>query len=188
MPTYYNGFYYEVTAITALGTNAFEGVIYDSSQTNAIYRNGFSNSNRSAVTRQLKAWIDVHSGNTPGDIGDIEYDDLPDPVPVTTPGDFTPHLMYDCETGIGYNANTLQQHLDMAAKGYVHELSECKVNGNGNGNGVEVVGEASLLEIAGVFVVGVTKGTLTATIPIITMAVAVGFMKRVVKIGTAVGG
>ena len=61
-------------------------------------------------------------------------------------------------------------------------------SGNDNGNGVEGAGSASILEIGGVFVIGVAKGTLIATIPIISMAVAVGFMRRVVKIGTGVGG
>ena len=42
-------------------------------------------------------------------------------------GDFAPHLMYDCETGIAYTARTPQQHMAMAAKGYVHDLSECKI-------------------------------------------------------------
>ena len=42
------------------------------------------------------------------------------------PGDFSPHLMYDCKTGIAYTARTPQQHMAMAAKGYVHDLSECK--------------------------------------------------------------
>ena len=105
MATYYNGFYYDVVPVTALGTNAFEGIIYDSTQRTVVYRKGFSNTNAGTVTRALKDWIDINSGAVPGDIGDIEYDDLPP----TIPGDFAPHTMYDCETGIAYTARTPQQ-------------------------------------------------------------------------------
>ena len=57
--------------------------------------------------------------------------------------------------------------------------------GGGSGDGIET--DTDLLKLAGIFVVGVNKGTLTATIPIITMSVAVGFMKRIVRIGVGVG-
>ena len=192
MATYYNGFYYDVVPVTALGTNAFEGIIYDSTQRTVVYRKGFSNTNAGTVTRALKDWIDINSGAVPGDIGDIEYDDLP----ATIPGDFAPHTMYDCETGIAYTARTPQQHMAMAAKGYVHDLSECKipppevpvspVSPPSNGDIPESSGDNRILETAGVFVVGVAKGTLIAAVPITAMAVAVGFMRRIVRFGVGV--
>ena len=114
----------------------------------------------------------------------------------TIPGDFAPHLMYDCETGIAYTARTPQQHMAMAAKGYVHDLSECKipppevpvspVPPPSNGNIPESSGDNPILETAGVFVVGVAKGTLIAAVPITAMAVAVGFMRRIVRFGVGV--
>ena len=36
--------------------------------------------------------------------------------------------------------------------------------------------------------VGVAKGTLIAAVPITAMAVAVGFMRRIVRFGVGVGG
>ena len=114
----------------------------------------------------------------------------------TIPGDFSPHLMYDCETGIAYTAMTPQQHMAMAAKGYVHDLSECKipppevpvspVTPPMNGDIPESSGDNRILETAGVFVVGVAKGTLIAAVPITAMAVAVGFMRRIVRFGVGV--
>ena len=81
-----------------------------------------------------------------------------------------------------YNAATAD------AAGYLKSLPEqegCVKGGGGGGNGLET--DSDLLKMAGIFVVGVAKGTLTATIPIITMSVAVGFMKRIVRIGVGVG-
>jgi len=51
--------------------------------------------------------------------------------------------------------------------------------------GLEVDG--GVLNTAGIFVVGVAKGTLMATVPIITISLAVGFMRRLVKLGAGVG-
>ena len=84
-----------------------------------------------------------------------------------------------------YNAATAD------ATGYLKSLPDqegCNNGGGGGGgggNGLET--DSDLLKMAGIFVVGVAKGTLTATIPIITMSVAVGFMKRIVRIGVGVG-
>tara|TARA_A100001391_G_scaffold175010_1_gene137698 strand:+ start:275 stop:658 length:384 start_codon:yes stop_codon:yes gene_type:complete len=47
-------------------------------------------------------------------------------------------------------------------------------------------GDNRILETAGVFVVGVAKGTLIAAVPITAMAVAVGFMRRIVRFGVGV--
>jgi hypothetical protein len=185
--TYYNGFYYEVVPVTALGTNAFEGIIYDATQRTVVYRKGFSNTNAGTVTRALKDWIDINSGAVPGDIGDIEYDDLDN-----AEGVVYPHTMYDCETGRAYQARNPQQHMAMAAKGYVHDLSECKVLPvspvlpPSETDIPESSGDNPILETAGVFVVGVAKGTLIAAVPITAMAVAVGFMRRIVRFGVGV--
>ena len=103
---------------------------------------------------------------------------------------FKPHYMYDCKTGQQFFARTLTDHNNYTALGYVHDMSECDMNGGGEnggggGNGMEV--EGGILNTAGIFVVGAAKGTLIATIPILSMAVAVGFMKRIVRMGTGVG-
>ena len=193
MATYYNGFYYDVVPVTALGTNAFEGIIYDSTQRTVVYRKGFSNTNAGTVTRALKDWIDINSGAVPGDIGDINYPDLPPldsdrpptvPPPVEPPpsdGVEYPHMMYDCETGKGYMAQNFQMHHGMLAMGYVHDISECKIPPPANGGG-----NNDFLEKAGSQVIGIATGTLRAVIPITAMAVAVGFMRRIVKFGTGV--
>tara|TARA_Y100001963_G_C6729836_1_gene423289 strand:+ start:90 stop:494 length:405 start_codon:yes stop_codon:yes gene_type:complete len=55
-----------------------------------------------------------------------------------------------------------------------------------NDNLPDSSGDNGLLETAGVFVVGVAKGTLIAAVPITAMAVAVGFMRRIVKFGVGV--
>ena len=186
MVTYYNGFYYEVVPVTALGTNAFEGIIYDATQRTVVYRKGFSNTNAGTVTRALKDWIDINSGAVPGDIGDIEYQDLPKPIPMPVQADpvqpigvVYPHTMYDCATGKGYQARSRSDHERYEKMGFVHDLSECPVSPPSNGDN-------AILETAGVFVVGVAKGTLIAAVPITAMAVAVGFMRRIVRFGVGV--
>ena len=196
MATYYNGFYYDVVPITALGNNAFEGIIYDSTQRTVVYRKGFSNTNGATVTRALKDWIDINSGAVPGDIGDIEYDDLPPTGgsdtkppqgdPIQPIGVVYPHTMYDCTTGKAYQARSPKEHVAMDAMGYVHDLSECKTNGGGGGGGNGGGCDNAILETAGVFVIGVAKGTLIAAVPITAMAVAVGFMRRIVRFGVGV--
>ena len=54
-------------------------------------------------------------------------------------------------------------------------------------SGVENGGRGNLLDIAGWWVVGVAQGTLMALIPITMVALSVGFMRRVVKMGADVG-
>ena len=36
-------------------------------------------------------------------------------------GNFEPHMMYNPETGEGFQAETMQDHVDMAEMGYLHE-------------------------------------------------------------------
>ena len=43
----------------------------------------------------------------------------------TDPDTFTPHLMFDCDTGQSYQANDQATHERLAALGFVHDLSEC---------------------------------------------------------------
>jgi hypothetical protein len=65
----------------------------------------------------------------------------------------------------------------------IADIFEDRDNGsngqNGNNNGVEVEGD--ILNTAGMFVVGVTKGTLMVIIPIFTVSFAMGFMRRISK-------
>ena len=145
-----------------------------------------------AVT-YARNWIDINSGAVPGDIGDIEYDDLPETKPITPVkpigppqadpvkpiGVVYPHTMYDCKTGKGYQARSKADHERYEKLGYVHDLSECPVSPPSKGDN-------AILETAGVFVVGVAKGTLIAAVPITAMAVAVGFMRRIVRFGVGV--
>jgi hypothetical protein len=203
MVTYYNGFYYDINQPSRNKT-VYAVEIYDSSQSRIIHREIRPNWSYSDAEKYARDWIDVHSGYTPGDIGDPDYDDLPPSGSDTKPpqgdpvqpiGVVYPHTMYDCKTGKAYQARSAQEHMAMDAMGYVHDLSECKTNGGGGGGnggggngggGNGGGGDNSILETAGVFVVGVAKGTLIAAVPITAMAVAVGFMRRIVRFGVGV--
>ena len=108
---------------------------------------------------------------------------IPAPIqadPVQPIGVVYPHTMYDCATGKGYQARNRNDHEKYEKMGFVHDLSECPVSPPSKGDN-------AILETAGVFVVGVAKGTLIAAVPITAMAVAVGFMRRIVRFGVGVG-
>ena len=202
MAVYYNGFFYDVNQPSRNRT-VYAVEIYDSTQTTMVHREIRPNWSYSAAVRYARDWIDVHSGATPGDIGDIEYDDIPPTGgadtkppqgdPIQPIGVVYPHTMYDCNTGKGYQARSRQEHIAMEAMGYVHDLSECKVappppqnNGSMPPNGGGGGSNNDFLEKAGAQVIGVATGTLRAVIPITAMAVAVGFMRRIVRFGIGV--
>ena len=200
MAVYYNGFYYDVNHPSRNRT-VYEVEIYDSTQITMVHREIRPNWSYSAAVRYARDWIDVASGATPGDIGDIEYDDIPPTGgtetkppqgdPIQPIGVVYPHTMYDCTTGKGYQARSQQEHMAMEAMGYVHDLSECKVtppqnNGSMPPNGGGGGSNNDFLEKAGAQVIGVATGTLRAVIPITAMAVAVGFMRRIVRFGIGV--
>ena len=69
----------------------------------------------------------------------------------------------------------------------VYELGGVKKNGNGNGNGIDH-GQTSIANVAGYWTVGVAKGMAIMFVPVVVVSVAVGFMTRVVKVGTRIGG
>ena len=68
--------------------------------------------------------------------------------------DFTPHPMYNPETGEMVMANTYQEHLDLAALGYTHD----RPGGNGaeSGNDYALIGVISLLFFGGL-ILGLRK-------------------------------
>mgnify|MGYP003147927539 CR=1 FL=1 len=68
----------------------------------------------------------------------------------------------------------------------VQDDDDEKEDDNQKEDETETSGDNGLLETAGVFVVGVAKGTLIAAVPITAMAVAVGFMRRIVRFGVGV--
>tara|TARA_R100001443_G_scaffold113071_1_gene127298 strand:- start:281 stop:685 length:405 start_codon:yes stop_codon:yes gene_type:complete len=70
----------------------------------------------------------------------------------------------------------------------IEESPESPVKPGVDEDSTETSGDNGLLETAGVFVVGVAKGTLIAAVPIVSMAVAVGFMRRLVRFGVGVSG
>ena len=45
-----------------------------------------------------------------------------------------------------------------------------------------------ILNAAGYWTVGITRGTLTVAVPIVVASLAVGFMLKVVRIGSSLGG
>jgi len=188
----YNGMEYEVVR-ASLGINTFQWYVYDSA--GFLDGQGYVTTGYNAAVNAAKAYIDVASGAVPGDIGEIEYDDLPETKPITPVkpigppqadpvkpiGVVYPHTMYDCKTGKGYQARSRDDHERYKKLGYVHDLSECPISPPSKGDN-------PILETAGVFVVGVAKGTLIAAVPITAMAVAVGFMRRIVRFGVGVSG
>tara|TARA_R100000655_G_scaffold49488_1_gene87015 strand:+ start:645 stop:1172 length:528 start_codon:yes stop_codon:yes gene_type:complete len=170
----YNGFYYDVNQPRGYyrRVQIFDGtrsILHSETRPNWSY---------AEAERYAIDYIDQQ--NT-GDIGDEEYDDLPpSPVDPVRPINIVyPHTMYDCDTGMAFQARTPSEHQRYEKRGFVHDLSECKISPPSNGDN-------GLLETAGVFVVGVAKGTLIAAVPITAMAVAVGFMRRIVKFGVGV--
>ena len=156
MSVYYNGFYYDVNQPSRNRT-VYAAEIYDSTRTTLVHREIRSNWSYTGAVAYARNWIDINSGATPGDIGEIEYDDLTKPVtPIQRPEPVT---------------------IDPVSP--VLPPSE--------GDIPESSGDNGILETAGVFVVGVAKGTLIAAVPITAMAVAVGFMRRIVRFGVGVG-
>ena len=157
MSVYYNGFYYDVNQPSRNRT-VYAVEIFDSTQVTMVHREIRPNWSYSGAVTYARNWIDINSGAVSGDIGDIEYDDLPKPVkPITMPEPVT---------------------IDPVLP--VLPPSETDIP--------ESSGDNPILETAGVFVVGVAKGTLIAAVPITAMAVAVGFMRRIVRFGVGVSG
>ena len=194
----YNGMQYEIVR-ASLGINTFQWYVYDSA--GFLDAQGYVTTGYNAAVNAAKAHIDAASGAPGGgDIGDITYPDLdPDPKPpsqgvpvqpinpVKPIGVVYPHMMYDCKTGKGYQAYNRDDHERYRKLGYVHNLSECEVLPPSEDDSPGSSGDNGILETAGVFVVGVAKGTLIAAVPITAMAVAVGFMRRIVRFGVGVG-
>ena len=156
----YNGYQYQITMI---GRNAV--YVVTTVDGNLLTQGQITGGTLQAAEQSAKDFIDQYDPSNP-----------------STP---YPHMMYDCKTGKGYRALNEAMHRAFANKGYVHDLSECEIVGGevvGGGDG-----DNGILESAGTFVVGVAKGTLIATVPIVSMAVAVGFMRRIVRFGVGVG-
>ena len=55
------------------------------------------------------------------------------------------------------------------------------------GSGIDH-GKTSIANVAGYWTVGVAKGMAIMFVPVVVVSVAVGFMTRVVKVGTRIGG
>ena len=66
-------------------------------------------------------------------------------------------------------------------------FTETNGNDNGGGNGIDH-GQTSIANVAGYWTVGVAKGMAIMFVPVVVVSVAVGFMTRVVKVGTRIGG
>ena len=55
------------------------------------------------------------------------------------------------------------------------------------GNGIETDEMANVANIAGYWTLGVGKGLLVSAIPIVMIGIAIGFMRKVVRIGAGIG-
>ena len=55
------------------------------------------------------------------------------------------------------------------------------------GHGIETDEVKNVVNIAGYWTVGIGKGLLISAIPMVLLGLAVGFMKRTIKIGTRMG-
>lgn len=158
----YNGYQYQIAMI---GRNAV--YVVTTVDGNLLTQGQITGGTLQAAEQSAKDFID-------------QYDPSNPPTPY-------PHMMYDCKTGKGYRALNEAMHTAFANKGYVHDLSECPIPPEMPPNGGVEGSDNGILETAGVFVIGVAKGTLIATVPIVSMAVAVGFMRRIVRFGVGVG-
>ena len=67
----------------------------------------------------------------------LNEDDTDDEDPIS---DFEPHMMYDCKTGKSYQANTKADHDKYSKLGYVHDMSECKIENGDSENEFALVG------------------------------------------------
>ena len=77
------------------------------------------------------------------------------PAGINPPPLFQVHTMYDCATGQGYTARTQADHDYFAQLGYVHDLSECSMNGNGGSSSIKdfrLIGGLAVLFIGGLIV------------------------------------
>lgn len=104
--------------------------------------------------------IEVDPGDDSG-IGGIDIPDyvieFPDPPTAEEQRDFIgggsgeatyPHDMFDCATGKKYIAYSEVDHTQYANLGYVHAMSECKINSN--------INDYSLIGIAaGIIIIGI---------------------------------
>ena len=75
--------------------------------------------------------------------------------------EFEPHIMYDCSTGEGFQANTQEDHEKYAALGYVHDLSECDSNGNGDDS--PILEKEQMFVILGFLVLIIVGGWILST-------------------------
>ena len=55
------------------------------------------------------------------------------------------------------------------------------------GNGIETDEVVNVANIAGYWTLGVGKGLLVSAIPIVMIGIAIGFMRKVVRIGAGIG-
>ena len=55
------------------------------------------------------------------------------------------------------------------------------------GNGIETDEVANVANIAGYWTLGVGKGLLVSAIPIVMIGIAIGFMRKVIRIGAGIG-
>ena len=55
------------------------------------------------------------------------------------------------------------------------------------GNGIETDEVANVANIAGYWTLGVGKGLLVSAIPIVMIGIAIGFMRKIVRIGAGIG-
>ena len=55
------------------------------------------------------------------------------------------------------------------------------------GNAIETDEVAHVANIAGYWTLGVGKGLLVSAIPIVMIGIAIGFMRKVVRIGAGIG-
>ena len=74
------------------------------------------------------------------------------PAGINPPPPFQVHMMYDCATGQAYQATSQAEHEHYASLGYVHDLSECRIDGSGPIKDFRLIGGLAILLIGGLIV------------------------------------
>ena len=74
------------------------------------------------------------------------------PAGINPPPPFQVHMMYDCATGQAYQATTQAEHEHYSSLGYVHDLSECKIDGSGPIKDFRLIGGIAIVILGGLIV------------------------------------
>ena len=86
----------------------------------------------------------------------------------------------------GWSDKEAQEHLDNLAD---ERNCDDPVNDDPNNDYIKgIENSGKILNVAGYWIIGVGKGTLFMLVPMVAIGLSVGFMKRVINLGSDIGG